>query len=59
MTTDNTYHKDLVHSSIGHTVQSVDVLRSGILNVKFSDVSGNSVTMNNWAMSIVLWQVEE
>ena len=58
MTTDNTYHKDLVHSSIGHTAH-IDCLRTGIINVQFTDLSGNPVNINNWAMSIVLWQVEE
>ena len=58
MTTDNTYHKDLVHSSIGHTAH-IDCLRTGIINIVLTDLSGNPVNINNWVMTIVLWQVDE
>ena len=42
----------------GHTAH-IDCLKTGIINIVFTDLSGNPVNINNWAMSIVLWQVDE
>ena len=59
MTNTNFYSRDIVHSSLGHIVSNVDALRTGILQVKFTDISGNTANISNWSMSIVLWQVDE
>jgi hypothetical protein len=60
MTMFNNFQRNITHNTVGHLLSSIEVLRSGMVNVQITDATGGSMPdMGNWSMHIVFWEVDE
>ncbi len=52
------FSRNIQHNTIGILITSIDFIKSSILEVQFTDVTNTLVTMSNWSLSLVIWEVE-